>query len=147
MRSHCIVFGLKTISNCALHDGPGLRNYLVGWQFSVASDNMRLTFAADPLPRSIEFGVVEVFDFGCCKWAAKHGHALLPIRFTDYRQSFDVIEVFQIELDVLPEGTGFRLSNRGSRVARARSESCQIPEYELPLPEQIADMPICRASP
>src|SRR5580658_2660845 len=46
---------------------------------------------------------VEVSDCGAGKRLAERHHAFFPCLFANQREAFDVTEMFQIELEVLPE--------------------------------------------
>jgi len=49
--------------------------------------------------------VIEVADFRRSEWLAECRHPFFPLIFASDRQPFDVIEVFRVELDVLPQRT------------------------------------------
>ena len=59
-----------------------------------------------PLPCLGCIGMIEVTDLRFCKRLAKDRHAVLPLLFSDHRESFNVGEVFDAELEVLPGRTG-----------------------------------------
>jgi hypothetical protein len=50
--------------------------------------------------------VIEVSNRRFREWLEERRHALLPLLITDYREPFDVCEVFCVELDVFPHRSG-----------------------------------------
>ena len=67
---------------------------------------MRLGLA-QPLPRRGGFGLIEIADLCLGEWLAKSRHAMLPFLVPNHGKSFDVREVLEVELDVLPERARF----------------------------------------
>jgi hypothetical protein len=61
--------------------------------------------STDPRFGLPDFAAVEVSDRGGGKWLAEYRHTVFPRLLANQSEAFDVPEVFQIELDVLPEGT------------------------------------------
>ena len=55
-----------------------------------------------PLPRPGGVGLIDIADRRARERFAKGGHAVFPLLIPDHRQPFDVGEVLQVELDVLP---------------------------------------------
>jgi hypothetical protein len=60
--------------------------------------------STDPRFGLLDFAAVEVSDRRSGKWLAEYRHSMFPRLFAHQSEAFDVAEVFQIELDVLPEG-------------------------------------------
>src|ERR1700722_641512 len=61
--------------------------------------------STDPRFGLFDFAAVEVSDRGSVKWLAKYRHTVFPRLLANQSEALNVPEVFQIELDVLPEGT------------------------------------------
>ena len=57
----------------------------------------------NPSPSFIYFSSVEKVNLGCRKWPTKRGHAVFPGLVADHRDSFDVLEMFEVEFDIFPQ--------------------------------------------
>jgi hypothetical protein len=62
---------------------------------------------AQPGPRFSRFGMVEVSDRRFRERLAERRHAMLPLFVSDHREPLYVCKVFDVELDVLPQRSGF----------------------------------------
>ncbi len=60
-----------------------------------------------PLSRPGDVGMIEVSDSRFRERLAECRHALLPLLFSDHRESLDIGKVCDTELDVLPRRAGF----------------------------------------
>ena len=63
---------------------------------------VRLRLGSNPILSIFQCGSIEVHDSRPCERLAEYAHPLFPFRFTDNRQPFDVIEMFEIKLQVFP---------------------------------------------
>ena len=63
----------------------------------------RRSFSSNHFRASAASGVIEVSDRRFRERLAECRHAMLPLLFPDHREPFDVGEVFDVELDVLPQ--------------------------------------------
>jgi hypothetical protein len=59
---------------------------------------------ADPRFGLVDLAAVEVSNRGGGKWFAENRHTVFPRLLANQSEAFDMPEVFQIELDILPEG-------------------------------------------
>ncbi|MGA8149058.1 MAG: hypothetical protein WB870_16005 [Gallionellaceae bacterium] len=57
--------------------------------------------------------MIEVTDLRFCKRLAEHSHAVLPLLVTEHREPFNVGEVFDAELEVVPGRTGVPATESG----------------------------------
>ncbi|MGA7951007.1 MAG: hypothetical protein WCA45_12725, partial [Thiobacillaceae bacterium] len=69
----------------------------------IRSGQMPLRFT-QPFPRLSGIGVIKVTDYRSGERFAEHRHAVLPLLIPDHREAFDIGEVFDAELEVLPGG-------------------------------------------
>ncbi len=88
--------GLRFISTAVTHLGGTTRLHL-HTPISVALQR------DEPVPRLGGMGVIEVADFCRGERLAEYRHSFFPFILANDRQPFDVIEVFRVELDVLPQ--------------------------------------------
>src|SRR5262249_42616137 len=77
----------------------------LAWVFCVGSGGRRGQTRTGPGLSLITLALVEVPDRCGCERLAEDRHSVLPCLVADQSKPFNVPGVFQIELDVLPEGT------------------------------------------
>jgi hypothetical protein len=66
-----------------------------------------------PLSRSGDVSVIEVFDRRFRERLADRHHDVLPLLIPDHRKPFDTGEVFGVKLDFLPDRGGFPAMETG----------------------------------
>ena len=90
---------------------------------------------AQPIPRLSGFGVIEVSDRRFRERLAERRHAVLPFLIPDHREPFDVGEVFDVELDVLPQRAGFPAVKTGH--VEQHAQFSVLPDESLELGHKV----------
>src|SRR6266496_4564635 len=121
-------------------DWPGLTPRPVDYRHSGGS--IKPEKAAVPAPsltllschprmRFARVVVVEIANLRSGKRTAENAHPLLPSLVSDHRDTFDVAEMFQVELDVLPQRTGVPAMKIHHLEQHAQTSALLEPTLEL----------------